>query len=210
MFLFGFPSGASQSEPVSFSDLIETKKSSDRLNLPDRFIVAQTIVKAVTAFHADGWVHKSKGIQSIKFFQNNGSLQRYSPYLVDFEYSRPETTATNFTYDMDDQKNIYRHPDRQEPPSVRFSKMHGIYALGVVLLEIGLWRLQHLSMAIFAPSRLKRREEREVSLIRESAVGLSSAWRKESCHMVWTLRTRKQSRLVCWVASNSRRLGMWI
>lgn len=89
VFLFGFRSGASQSEPVSFSDLIETKKSSDRLNLPDRFIVAQTIVKAVTAFHADGWVHKSIRSQSIKFFQNNGSLQRYSQYLVDFEYSRP-------------------------------------------------------------------------------------------------------------------------
>ena len=78
-FLFDFPSGASQSEPVSLSDLIKTKKSSDRLNLPNRFIVAQTIAKAITAFHADGWAHKSIRSQSIKFFQNNGSLQRHSP-----------------------------------------------------------------------------------------------------------------------------------
>ena len=37
------------------------------------------------------------------------------------KYARPETAGTNFTYDMDDPRNIYRHPDRQGPPSIRFS-----------------------------------------------------------------------------------------
>ena len=89
--------------------------TADRLNLPDRFIVAQTISKAITAFHADGWVHKIIRSQSIKFFQNNGSLQRHSPYLVDFEYSRPETAATNFTYDMDDQETSTDTQTVKEP-----------------------------------------------------------------------------------------------
>lgn len=42
------------------------------------------------------------------------------------------------------ERNIYRHPDRQGPPEDapgnRFSVLHDIYALGVVLLEVGLWR----------------------------------------------------------------------
>ena len=139
-FLFAFPEGTSESEPVFLLNLIESKSASDRLNLPDRFKIAQIITKAIAGFHCDGWVHKSVRSKSIKFFHQDGVLQRHAPYLVDFEYSRPESAATNLSYDMDDEKNIYRHPDRQGLPSVRFSRTHDVYALGVVLLEIGLWR----------------------------------------------------------------------
>jgi hypothetical protein len=42
--------------------------------------------------------------------------------------------------DMAPERNIYRHPERQGAPSKSFSKVHDIYALGVVLLEVGLWK----------------------------------------------------------------------
>lgn len=37
-------------------------------------------------------------------------------------------------------RDVYRHPARQGNPTQMFSKIHDIYALGVVLLEIGLWQ----------------------------------------------------------------------
>lgn len=41
--------------------------------------------------------------------------------------------------DFEPKRDIYRHPDRQGQPMETFKKIHDIYALGVVLLEIGLW-----------------------------------------------------------------------
>lgn len=41
--------------------------------------------------------------------------------------------------DFEVEPNLYRHPNRQGRPTHQFSRLHDIYALGVVLLEIGLW-----------------------------------------------------------------------
>ena len=78
---------------------------------------------------------------SIVFFKFTSSMPDPSkPYLVGFEYARPLTGETYHEVDMDVSKNIYRHPDRQNAPKEDFSMTHDIYALGVVLLEIGLWK----------------------------------------------------------------------
>lgn len=77
------------------------------------------------------------------FFKSKSSSQSLmieSPYLVNFEYTRPENAGTVMDYDLDIEKDIYRHPDRQGIPSRPFSKAHDLYALGVILLEIGLWQ----------------------------------------------------------------------
>tara|TARA_R110002003_G_scaffold290_4_gene18562 strand:- start:11031 stop:11540 length:510 start_codon:yes stop_codon:yes gene_type:complete len=72
-------------------------------------------------------------------YAENGSLDFMTPYLTNFEYSRSTTGNTNWTYDDNAEKNLYRHPDRQRPPSISFNNLHDLWALGVVLLEIGLW-----------------------------------------------------------------------
>jgi hypothetical protein len=36
--------------------------------------------------------------------------------------------------------NLYRHPKRQGQPTISFRNEHDVYALGVVLIEIGLWQ----------------------------------------------------------------------
>jgi len=61
------------------------------------------------------------------------------PYLTNFQLSRPETAFSVLTYNNEPEKNLYRHPDRQGPPNSKFNKVHDIYALRVVLLEIRLW-----------------------------------------------------------------------
>jgi len=97
------------------------------------------IAQNIGVFHADGWVHKSVCSQSIAFFKqrNKRSLMLESPYLVDFGYSRPEQGRTYARYHQStDSTSLYLHPDR---PRMAFTKLHDIYALGVVLLEIAIW-----------------------------------------------------------------------
>jgi len=62
-------------------------------------------------------------------------------YLIGFDVVRKEDEASSRTGDEDWEKNIYRHPERQGlHPESDFSMLHDIYSLGVVLLEIALWR----------------------------------------------------------------------
>lgn len=42
--------------------------------------------------------------------------------------------------DDDDERNLYRHPEIQDIARSSFSKVHDLYSLGVVLLEIALWQ----------------------------------------------------------------------
>lgn len=58
--------------------------------------------------------------------------------MFGFEFSRPEAYFSHGLADVCLARDVYRHPDRQRRPTQVFSKIHDIYALGVVLLEIGL------------------------------------------------------------------------
>lgn len=62
-----------------------------------------------------------------------------APWVLGFEYSRPDPFFSAGQADFEPTRDIYRHPDRQGQPKETFKKIHDIYALGVVLLEIGLW-----------------------------------------------------------------------
>lgn len=149
-FLFNFPpSSSSDRVPTSLYSLM-SMHTTLRMSLPQRFRVAKDAVTAVSAFHADGWVHKSIRSHSIVFFPTITGNSSSSPmqnevtfgecYLVDFEFARPESAQTQYTFDNHLEKILYRHPERQGPPTVSFRKIHDIYALGVVLLEIGVWQ----------------------------------------------------------------------
>ncbi|KAF6789643.1 hypothetical protein CSOJ01_14756 [Colletotrichum sojae] len=140
VFSFGFPEGASDKVPVSLWTILSEKSPAP--SLPLRFHIALTISRAIAAFHADGWLHKEISSSSILFFFDKDDRCMYlRPYLVNFDYSRPDTAETNMTADDGLARNVYRHPHRQgSRPNVRFNKTHDLYALGVVLLEIGVWR----------------------------------------------------------------------
>ena len=157
-FIFNFPEGSRLEKPASLYSLLSAESSTKRLSLPQRFRVAQTMAQSIGAFHGDGWVHKSFRSESIMFFRKVDDSQQESynqPYLVDFEFSRPESAGTQYTFDDVLERKLYRHPDRQGPPTVKFSKIHDVYALGVVLLEIGLWQTV-ISLYRDATLRLKQ------------------------------------------------------
>ena len=140
-FIYDFPKSASETTPTSLHELITSSEPFARLSLPVRFAIARSIATTLGTLHADGWVHKSIRSHNFIFFSSNGTSSGFTePYLIGFEYSRLETAESEATWDDDVVKNLYRHPERQGPPLVTFTKRHDIYALGLVLLEIGLWR----------------------------------------------------------------------
>ena len=63
-----------------------------------------------------------------------------NPLLFGFEYSRAGDETTYLDEDHSLTNNLYRNPDRWNRPAARFEKSHDLYSLGVVLLEIALWK----------------------------------------------------------------------
>ena len=59
------------------------------------------------------------------------------PWIFGFEFSRPDNYFSAGFIDTCPDRDVYRHPERQGQPLTTFKKEHDIYALGIVLLEIG-------------------------------------------------------------------------
>jgi len=142
-FVFHLPdTPGGNTEPVNLLTVI-TAQTHLRPTLGERFKIAQTIATTAFQLHSVGWLHKSIRSENILFFPKPDSpneLDYSRQYLVGFEFSRDENDTSTTEQDDVLERNIYRHPDRQGPPDTRFSILHDVYAIGVVLLEIGLWR----------------------------------------------------------------------
>ena len=93
-------------------------------------------------------VHESFRSENVLFYPKTSPLGQHppstgdevdysEPWLLGFEYSRPELDFSAGFIDIDPSRDVYRHPERQGQPQKLFNKLHDIYALGVVLLEIG-------------------------------------------------------------------------
>ena len=143
-FFFDYPDFAADSKPLSLYDLLSAGDPNLQLDLAQRFQVASAITRSIGAFHCDGWVHKGVRANAIKFFydKKTNKCAFTHPYLTEFEYSRPDSglTALEVTpFEID--HDVYRHPLRHGLPTPeRFTRIFDIYSLGVVLLEIGLWK----------------------------------------------------------------------
>ncbi|KAK2742777.1 hypothetical protein FQN55_007720 [Onygenales sp. PD_40] len=145
--------------PVSLQRLLFDSRR--RPGLGDKFRLALGLSKCITQMHMVQWLHESFRSDNILLFphQTGGTSRavvdadtdtdtnpnphlgvNYSePWVLGFEFSRPEPFFSSGQADFEPQRDIYRHPERQGRPESLFKKEHDIYALGVVLLEIGLW-----------------------------------------------------------------------
>lgn len=114
-------------------------------NLELRFILARELATALWQFHSVGWIHKSFCSANVLFFQkkdgHGAEASLSEPYLFGWEYSRPESGLSSRPYEEDDiVENVYRHPEQWGLPTTTFNRLHDIYSLGVVLLEVALWK----------------------------------------------------------------------
>lgn len=133
--------------------------------LADRYSIANSLALTVLNIHGSLWIHKNIWSHGILLFlqdkdgstyplgattelsgptpitaTKDGAKPRLLAFLGDWGYSRRIDGFTDMNVDFDIEGNLYRHPERQGKPKRQFSRIHDIYALGVVLLEIGLWR----------------------------------------------------------------------
>ncbi|KAK2763148.1 hypothetical protein FQN54_009784 [Arachnomyces sp. PD_36] len=133
--------------PVSLQRLLFD--TDHRPELGDKFRLALELSKCIAQMHMVQWLHKSFRSDNILLLPHsvtdeNSSKTRLEvnypePWVLGFEFSRPDPFFSNGQADFEPTRDIYRHPDRQGEPTEMFKKVHDIYALGVVLLEIGLW-----------------------------------------------------------------------
>ncbi|CAI6337835.1 unnamed protein product [Periconia digitata] len=137
-FIFSIPENA-QPKPTSLLDAYRLKDY--RPTLGERFRLAHSLSRALSELQLVQWVHKSFRSENILLFPNpEPRLEVSQPWVMGFEFSRPEFDFSSGRADDDVARNVYRHPERQKQPQKPFTKIHDIYSLGVVLLEIGLWR----------------------------------------------------------------------
>ncbi|PGH11095.1 hypothetical protein AJ80_07283 [Polytolypa hystricis UAMH7299] len=146
MFVFDIPQGC-ESTPISLLDLLRNPKAKPSLN--EKLQMAFGLARCISQLQMVRWVHESFRSENILFFpqrpdpvepiEREERVNYSEPWVFGFEFSRPEGFFSHGLTDVCLERDVYRHPDRQGRPNVLFSKVHDIYALGVVLLEIGLW-----------------------------------------------------------------------
>ncbi|KAF4944587.1 hypothetical protein FGADI_12584 [Fusarium gaditjirri] len=151
--LFGFisafpPKSDCNQPPLSLSDLLvdgtKHKRSYSLPSLPQRLRIAQRVTITLLELHNSEWLHKDLNSRNVLFFYGTGTVLNLSmPYVSGFEYTRPDNiSAISFSV-RSSPTDIYRHPGLLGPfpahqTRPRYKRVHDIYSLGLLLLEISL------------------------------------------------------------------------
>lgn len=146
-FMFSIPEGC-EPQPSSLYHVLGS--NSQPPSLGQRFTLALQLARCISNLQLVKWVHKSFRSENVLFFPRKTESELASrpttldehldfsePWVLGYEFSRPETYFSQGQSDSCPMRDVYRHPDRQGRPTQPFNKLHDIYALGVVLLEIG-------------------------------------------------------------------------
>ena len=138
-------------KPVTFhsllSDVGNNALSTSPPSLDERLQLGRCLAYSVAELHSTGIVHKNINPQNLLVFHRRFS-QRISisdAFICGLEYSRP-TGKQMFSIEVDSGPfDMYRHPELLDPSNKLQARpssqpKHDIYALGLMLLEIGLWK----------------------------------------------------------------------
>ena len=125
--------------------LNKTTKAGDIPPLCERFELAKALVSTIFEFHNLGWMHKNLQSKNIIFWPGNTLQMQVNlgkPYLLGFDISRPgepeEVSEKPISTAEDD---LYRHPNYKGSEPQPFIPPYDIYSLGILLFEIGMWRV---------------------------------------------------------------------
>lgn len=114
-------------------------------NFAAKQTLAHSLALSVHYLHSFGYVHQSIRTSNVLVVVSSSESLGHA-YLSGFERARPSASASNQRRsDADWQNNTYRSPDRvatsDEETIARHTMAHDIYSLGVVLLELGIYKL---------------------------------------------------------------------
>lgn len=152
--------------------------------LHQRFQIAQSVASAIYFLHGVGFLHHSVTAHNVLLVERTckRKLQRFPhslgvPFLVGFGAVKEIYTASDghqvATSDM-----LYQHPDRLEQTTSRpkYNAAHDLYSLGMVLLELGMWKpLERYSKELLSQST---RNEILQELLRLVEISMGSRYRK--------------------------------
>jgi hypothetical protein len=149
--LFRPPRNASS--PTSAESLSEylakPELKSLRASLCNRVSLAKALADALYRLHSLGWLHKSFRPSNVLLFDrlnpiaSPNHLPRIAwaePYILGFELSRSEAQDSARVIHAEEREwavKMYLHPERLEKKTPEFNRIHDIYSLGVMLLEVG-------------------------------------------------------------------------
>ncbi|KAK1639254.1 prion-inhibition and propagation-domain-containing protein [Colletotrichum phormii] len=155
------PPSQPQPQLATSHSTLHTLISSPDLKTPDlddRITLASTLACALWSLHSLDWLHKSLCSANILFFPSAASLAATrattvsaavvpdigSPYLVGFDASRPDFDA-EMSVNPRNPSILDLHRDPRSLGSglcrKQYCKGYDVYSLGLVLLEIGLWKV---------------------------------------------------------------------
>ena len=137
------PVAITTSSDRAYLTLSDVRLQQDYLpDLDTRLSWALRLAETVLQLHTAGWVHKSISPAHILFLKRQGQTESESrqfagPYLSGFGYAR-EISPSAFSEEQQDmdEANAYRHVLARGSP---FRLQFDVYALGIVLIELGLW-----------------------------------------------------------------------
>lgn len=125
-------------------------------SLGERFRISAELAATVSGIHGFGWVHKGISSHSI-IISNNTNGDGQIPHLIGWCYAREQDGQTTKVNPIVDRaSNLYRHPKRQGHPSEKFMIRHDIYSLGVVLVEVALWKtMDEMCEGVYSPIKIR-------------------------------------------------------
>lgn len=137
-YLFKLPEGA-VGTCMSLTDVLALNTMTPSLN--DRIELSIALVETILQLHTSGWLHKGLRSENILFFpQKESSVNITHPFLEGYEYARADNPSDmTESPALQQEANMYRHPALLRQDRESFRKAFDLYALGCVLIEIGLW-----------------------------------------------------------------------
>jgi hypothetical protein len=127
----------------SLAYVLDTKTAPE---LSRRVDFTKALASAVTSVHSLGLVHKSIRSRAILLSTGKSDPACFPKlFLQDWTYVREQNGATSQNgAEGAWQRRLYEHPERQRSfnhfPETAYEPKHDIYSLGVVIMEILLWK----------------------------------------------------------------------
>ncbi|KAK4195868.1 hypothetical protein QBC40DRAFT_315075 [Triangularia verruculosa] len=138
-FIYNIPPGT---QPVTLHRLLDTENPPHIL-LEYRFRLAFDICQCIYTFHKVGWLHRNLHSMNVLFFPRKGAEKAEwakEPRILGFAGSR-ENQLDSHTHgpDIDSELQSYQHPEYLTHHA-RYREEFDYYSVGMILLEIGLWK----------------------------------------------------------------------
>jgi hypothetical protein len=153
--VYYWPSGYDGDEnPTSLKKIMS---SPGLPSLTERMQVARNMANSLLLLQACNWLHKAICSQNVLFFPKKNIKPLTDPYLVGFEYSRPDAVGEPSELPDDPELTIYRHPSYLKKSRPPFDKVFDIYSLGLILIELAQWRpLQQIYLKVLRNQYLEQ------------------------------------------------------